>query len=190
MTTALLVVDMQNDFVDPESPFCIAGAQATVPQLVRLVGEARARGWVIAHVVREHRVDGSDVELPRREAFLATGGYAVPGTRGVRIIEELIPARDEHRIVKPRFSAFMHTNLDAILRRRGVERVVVCGTQYPNCIRATAFDALSLDYQVVVALDATSAQTPEVAAANIADLDNVGIACRAIDDILAASPVD
>jgi nicotinamidase-related amidase len=188
MTTALLIVDMQNDFVDPDSPFCIAGARATVPHLSRLLAEARMRGWVVVHVVREHRVDGTDVEWPRREGFLAAGGYAIPGTRGVRIIEELTPVSGEYRIVKPRFSGFMQTNLDAVLRRRGVERVVVCGTQYPNCLRATAFDALALDYRVVVALEATSAKTPEVAAANISDLEAVGIPCRPIDEILASTP--
>jgi nicotinamidase-related amidase len=186
MTTALLVVDMQNDFVDSESPFCIAGARATVPALVRLLGEARARRWVVAHVVREHQADGSDVEWPRRERFLEQGGYAVAGSDGARIIDELLPRTGEFRIVKPRFSAFLHTNLDALLRRHRVERIVVCGTQYPNCIRATAFDALSLDYRVFVALEATSAQTPEVAAANIRDLDAVGIPCRPIDELLAS----
>lgn len=184
MSTALLIVDMQNDFVDPASPFCIAGARETVPEVVRLLDGARSRGWFVVHVVREHDPSAVDVERPRKEAFLARGGYAVPGTRGVRIIEELTPRTGESRIIKPRFSGFMHTNLDATLRHRGITRVVVCGTQYPNCIRATAFDALALDYDVVVALEATSAKTPEVAAANIADLENVGIPCRPIDEVL------
>lgn len=186
MTTALLIVDMQNDFVLETSPFRVAGAQATVPQLARLLSAARARRWVIVHVVREYAADGSDVELTRRDGFLGCGGYAVPGTRGAEIIEELAPAPGEYRIVKPRFSAFMHTKLDLLLRRSGVSSVVVCGTQYPNCIRATAFDALALDYAVVVAEDATSAQTPEIAAANLLDLENVGIPCRSSDAILAA----
>lgn len=186
MTTALLIVDMQNDFVLETSPFHIAGARATVPQLTRLLAAARARSWVIVHVVREYAADGTDVELTRRESFLGCGGYAVPGTRGAEIIEELTPAPGEYRIVKPRFSAFMHTKLDLVLRRRGVTSVVVSGTQYPNCIRATAFDALALDYAVSVAEDATSAQTPEIAAANILDLENVGISCCNTDELLAA----
>jgi nicotinamidase-related amidase len=184
MTTALLIVDMQNAFVRAESPFCIPGAQASIPELQRLLGAARDLRWLVVHVVREHRADASDVELPRRRVFLDKGGYAVPGTWGVEIVDELLPLPSEHRIVKPRFSAFMNTNLDSVLRRHGVSRVVVSGTQYPNCIRATAFDALSLDYDVCIARDATSAASVDVASSNIRDLENVGIPCLPTDELL------
>ncbi len=175
---------MQNDFVLEGAPARIVGALAAVPSLVRLLTGAREREWHVVHVVREYAADGSNIELPRRDGFLACGGYAKPGTSGASIIEALTPVAGELQIVKPRFSAFMQTPLDAILRRRGVQRVVVCGIQYPNCIRATAFDALSLDYDVVVAEGATAAQNDEVAAANIRDLRNVGIACLPVEQVL------
>ena len=185
MHTALLIVDMQNDFVLEDAAARVAGALGSVPRVVELLAAARALGCMVVHVVREYHADASNVELPRRQAFLAAGGYAVPGTAGAQIIEPLTPAAGEHRLVKPRFSAFLHTPLHSLLRQNAVSRVVVCGTQYPNCIRATAFDALSFDYDVIVAQDATSAQTPEIAQANIVDLRNVGIACMPVDEVLA-----
>ena len=66
---------------------------------------------------------------------------------------------------------------DLMLKRLGVERVLVSGTQYPNCIRATVNDALSLDYAVSVITDACSAKTEAVAAANILDMRNLGAEC-------------
>ncbi len=68
--------------------------------------------------------------------------------------------------------------------RQSVHRLVVCGTQYPNCIRATAFDGLSLNYEVVVASDATSAASEEVAQANIRDLRGVGIGCIPVAELV------
>lgn len=177
MSTALLIVDMQNDFVREGAPARIAGALATVPRVIELLAAARAHKWLVVHVIREYAADGSNVELPRRNSFLSAGGYAVAGTAGAEIVAALTPTAGELRLVKPRFSAFHHTPLHSVLSGKGISRVVVCGTQYPNCIRATAFDALSLDYEVIVAEDATSAQTPEVAQANIVDLRNVGITC-------------
>jgi len=75
----------------------------------------------------------------------------------------------EYRVVKNRFSGFMNTELDFMLRRLKVETLAVCGTQYPNCIRATVFDAVSLGYETIVITDATSAKTPQIAKANILD---------------------
>lgn len=186
MKPALLIVDMQNDFVFPEAPAVIRGAAATVPQVRALLDWVRERGWPVFHVVREYRADGSDIEITRRDSFLAGAKYVVPGTRGAEIVEPLKPAAGEYRIVKPRFSAFFGTELDLILRRLGVDALLVCGTQYPNCIRATAYDGISHGYRVTVITDATSAASEEVAVANIRDLRNVGIECRTLREVQAS----
>ena len=138
---ALIIIDMQNDFVLPSSPVHVSGAQATVPSARKLLDTARSREWSVIHAVREYRRDGSDVERPRAKDFLEGGGYSISGTPGAKIVEELTPREGEVRIAKKRFSAFMQTELDLILRRLGIRHVVICGTQYPNYIRATAFDA-------------------------------------------------
>ena len=179
---ALIIIDMQNDFVLPGAPACVAGARATVPCIRQLLNVFRAGAGPVFHVTREYRADGSDVELTRLSEFQRGQTFVVPGTPGCEIVAELAPVAGEYRVIKQRFSGFMQTELDFMLRRLGVTRLVVCGTQYPNCVRATIFDALCLGYPVTNVIDATSAQTPEIADANIRDLRNVGVDCITLDD--------
>ncbi|MDP3427783.1 MAG: isochorismatase family protein, partial [Humidesulfovibrio sp.] len=73
-----------------------------------------------------------------------------------------------------------------VLRRLGVATLVLAGTQYPNCIRATAVDAMCRDYRVLVVTDACSAQTEAVAQANIFDLSNMGVACVPLGELAGA----
>jgi nicotinamidase-related amidase len=82
-------------------------------------------------------------------------------------------ARDYH-IVKPRYSAFFSTELDLILRRLGVRHVILTGTTTPNCIRASCYDAISLDYAVTVLSDCTSSKTAEIQKSNLRDMANIG----------------
>lgn len=86
-------------------------------------------------------------------------------------------------IQKYRNSAFFGTQLDMVLRRMGVKTVVLCGTQYPNCVRGTANDAMSYDYETIVDTDASSAKTPQVAENNIYDMRNMGIKCLSLEEI-------
>lgn len=181
MKTALLIVDMQNDFVLPGAPAVIKGAFASVARVSEVLTWFRQKHHAVFHIVREYREDGSDIEISRRDAFLAGPSYVVPGSKGAEIVQVLSPVRGEYRIVKPRFSAFFGTELDLILRRLAISRLVICGTQYPNCIRATAFDSLSYDYDTVVITDATSASGPEVTKSNIRDMKNIGIRCVSFD---------
>lgn len=186
MNTALLIIDMQNDFVLPGAPLRVAGAQATVPVIRRLLERARAEGWLVVHVIREHRRDGSDVEAGRAPLFAEGPGVCVPGTDGARIIDELAPLPHEIVLRKRRFSAFFHTELDMVLRRLRAETLLIAGTQYPNCVRGTAVDAMSLDYRPIVVTDACSAQSEDVAAANIRDMKNMGIACLPLAEALSS----
>ena len=184
---ALIIVDMQNDFVLPGAPACVAGAYATIPCIRKMIDFFRAKGLPVFHVVREYRADGSDIEITRLPGFLNDRRYTVTGTAGAEIVEGLTPIQGEYRIVKNRFSGFMNTELDFILRRVGASDLVVCGTQYPNCIRATIFDAVSYGYPVINITDATSAQTREIADANITDLRNIGVVCISSDEFMKLS---
>ncbi len=174
---ALLVVDMQADFCMPSGALCVKGAMGCLARVVDAVEEARAAGMKIIWVVREHEPDGSDVELFRAPLFAGGGkGAAVRGTPGAALVRPLEVRAGEVKLVKTRFSAFMGTPLASILRRAGVGRVAVCGVQTPNCIRATAMDAMALDFpEVAVLADATASASEEVQAANLADLRAVGI---------------
>ncbi|MDD2218661.1 MAG: cysteine hydrolase [Desulfoplanes sp.] len=183
--TALLIIDMQNDFVLPGAPVCVAGARGTIASIKKVLTYFRARHFPVFHVTREYRADGSDVEKMRQAAFLDKHPCVVPGTSGCAIVAELTPLPDEYRIIKNRFSAFMCTELNLILRRFGINHLVVTGTQLPNCVRATVFDAVCLDYEITLITDGTSAQTPEIAAANILDMANIGVHCTTADDFLS-----
>ena len=181
---ALIIVDMQDDFVLPGAPAVIAGARDTVPKIKKALDAFRQKGQAVFHVTREYREDGSDIEKPRLQAFLKRK-YAVPGTPGCAIVAALRPLTGEYRIVKKRFSAFMNTELDLMLRRLGIGHIVVCGAQYPTCIRATVFDAVAYGYSVTLLTDATSAQTEEIAAANIRDIRAVGVECVTVEEFLS-----
>lgn len=175
---ALLIIDMQRDFVLPDSPLRVAGAAATVPTVRRLLEEARSAHWPVFHVVREHKPDGSDVELFRRHLFHEGKGLCVASSPGSAIVDELAPLPGERRLMKTRFSGFYKTALEAQLRALGVHTVVLAGTQYPNCIRGTALDAMYRDFYVVVVTDACSADTADIAEANIRDMRAMGIICE------------
>jgi len=174
---ALIIVDMQNDFVLPNAPQCIKGAVSVIPNIEKVLHTFREKSLPVFHVYREYRADGSDIEKTRLDDFLNGKKYCVPHTKGCEIIDELSPREEEYRIVKNRFSGFMNTELDFILRRLEVESIVVCGIQYPNCIRATVFDGVALGYEVTLVTDATSAQTEKIAQANIVDIKNIGVEC-------------
>ena len=181
---AILVIDMQNDFVEPEGKLCVAGAKATIPAINELIQYGRSKNWKVIWIVREHRTSGVDVDAPRIPLFMdGKTGYCVPGTWGGAIVNGLKPAKDDIISPKYRNSAFFNTNLDLMLRRMGVKTVVLAGTQYPNCVRGTACDAMSYDYETVVCTDACSAKTPEVAKANIFDMVNMGIKCISFDEV-------
>ena len=71
----------------------------------------------------------------------------------------------------------MNTPLDFMLRQMEVRCLVICGTQYPTCIRASIYDAIAYGYDIILLTDAASAQTPEIAEANIRDISGLGVAC-------------
>ncbi len=175
--SALLVIDMENGFVDADSPHCIAYAKDSVPACVDAVSTARRKGIPVFFVKRIYRRDGSDVELTRYRSWKEGGRAMGPGSEGrasAEAAEGLKPQKGDYTIIKPRWSAFFGTELDLILRRLKIETVILTGTTTPNCIRTTCYDANSLDYNVVVLEDCCSSQTKEIQEMNIADMARMG----------------
>jgi len=185
---ALLVIDMQNDFCLPGAPFEVRGALSVVPRIQELIEAFRAHGLPVIFVIREHRADGSDMEITRRERFLKAGGAFIPGTRGYALVDGLTPRPDEPVVRKTRWSPFHKTDLESMLRARGVEVVVISGVQTPNCIRSAAFDANSLDFEVVVSSDASGASDPDVHRANLIDMAGIGVEIASTQEIARALP--
>ena len=171
---ALLIIDMQNDFILEEKPLKVAGAPAVIPKIQAVLTEFRKRSLPVFHVLRVHRPDGSDVEITRKELF-ARSPFAVEGTRGAAVIDELTPLKGEYVLTKTRMSAFIGTELDLMLRTLQVSTLYVCGIQTPNCIRTTVFDGIAYNYPVVLIDDASGASTGEVHRANTRDMQNIGV---------------
>lgn len=188
LPAALLIIDMQHDFAVPGGTCEVPGAHATIPAIRKVLTRFRELGWPVFHIVREYRADGSDVEITRL-ATLKAAPMVVPGTQGCRIAPGLEPVDGEYRVVKQRFSAFMFTELDLMLRRKEIKHLVVTGTQLPFCLRATLFDGLSLGYEMTLLTDGSSSRTEKIHLANIRDIQHVGITCQRVEEYLRGSDV-
>lgn len=183
---AFLLIDMQNGFIDGASPLCIAGAAATVPACAHALAAAREHGLAVFHVRRAYAADGSDVEAVRWEAW-AEGGRPLSSADPMSLScpSELAPAPGEPVVAKPSWSAFFGTDLDVLLRARGIGTLVLAGTTTPNCVRSTAYDGLARGFNVAVLRDATSSRSPEAQEANLADMEAAGIQLIHTDDFAA-----
>ncbi|ALG83414.1 isochorismatase [Gordonia phthalatica] len=195
---ALLVIDVQNDFVD--GPAAIVGTPEVIPNIAATIAEFRRLGRPVIHVVRSYRPGDSDVDLLRRAAIEAGQGAVAPGTLGAEIPRELLPGDVdydwdslrfgaaqqigdvEYILYKPRWSAFFRTPLDSLLGDHDVTTVVVAGCNLPNCPRATITDASELDYRTVLVTDATSQATDE----RLADLGLIGVQLRTSSQVVQA----
>ena len=152
---AVLVVDLQQDFVDPrgEGPgsfrklFC-------VPDVLRLVTDARAQDWPVIHVHTEH---GDESSLPAHLRNKGVEPYCVRGTDGAKGIAQLYSEEDQI-VRKQSFSGFVRTRLED--RLAGIENVIITGVAANCCVLITAFDAAErygkkvyVPYQCVSASD-------------------------------------
>ena len=191
--SAFIIIDMENGFIDPASPLCIAGAAATVPALASAIEAAREKGIPVFYVKRIYRPDGSDVENTRYECWRAAENVLAPGSAGPCSIEDpaaLAPRPEDYIIIKPRFSAFFQTELDLILRRLGVRNIILTGTTTPNCIRTTAYDGISLDYNVITLEDCCSSQTAAKQRANLEDMARIGVTNIQSEELIASYAAD
>ena len=184
--TALLVVDLQNDFADPAGGLSVAGGDGIVPLVNAHVREATEEGALV--------VATQDWHPPSTPHFAKDGGtwpvHCVGGTWGAELHPAFELPAEAPRVRKGQngedgYSGFtmrdpetgeeMPTELESLLRERAIERVVVCGLATDYCVAATALDAVRLGF-------AASLLTDAVAAVNLADGDGD----RALDQMRAA----
>ena len=185
--TALIVIDMENAFIDPASPLCIKNALATVPACGRVIKKAKERKIPVFFVNRVYRRNGSDVEFTRYQSWYDGERYLAPGSTGplsIDVPKEFQPEKGDYCIIKPRFSAFFQTELDLILRRLGVRTVILTGTTTPNCIRTSCYDGLSLDYNILIIEDCCSSNTEEIQRVNMEDMARVGAVLTSSEEFL------
>jgi nicotinamidase-related amidase len=195
--TALVVIDMQNDFVSNDGKVAQAGndpsaIQAIVPTLQRLVEGARASGVLVVQietiVLAAHRSD-SDSWLYTKLKGVSSADWCMEGTWGAEIIPELAPVQGEPVVTKYRSSAFINTNLDLILRSNGIRTIVVCGEQTPGCVDATLRDSTFYDYYNALVEDAIAAYRQDLhEAALLIQRARHQVLC--VDELLAIWGVD
>lgn len=151
-STALVVVDMQNDFVADGGSLQVPDAGATVPVIAGLLERARTAGMRVVFTQDTHG-DG-DPE------WRIWPEHAREGTWGWEIIDALAPRPGETVIRKLRYDAFYETPLDHLLRLWGITTLVICGTVANICVHYTAASAALRWYDVVIPRDAVSALDP------------------------------
>jgi nicotinamidase-related amidase len=155
--TAMIVVDMQNDFVASGAAMETPAARAVVPKLADALKICRDAGIKVIYTAHVHRHDGCDMGLfDDMHPPIANRAALVDGTPGVDIYSDVAPAPDEHVIKKHRYSGFFGPDLDMILREWGVDTVIISGTTTENCCQTTARDAMFRNYRVVFLSDATA----------------------------------
>lgn len=150
--TALLVIDMQHDFVDEDGALPVPGAKGTVPVIRRLIDFARAHGIPVFYSQDTHREGDPEWEI--------WGRHCERGTHGWEIVDELKPAPSDVVVEKARYDAFYGTGLDHELRVRGIDTLVICGTVASICVHYTAASAGLRWYRTVHPVDALSALDP------------------------------
>jgi nicotinamidase-related amidase len=194
----LLTIDVQVDFTVPGAPAEIPGTAAAVPNMARLLHAFRAARRPIAHMVRLYKPDGSNVDPCRREQIAQGWPVVRPDTAGAQLVADLVPVGtpldtatllnghpqligdEEWVFYKPRWGAFYQTALEAMIRGWGVNTVVVCGCNFPNCPRTSIYEASERDLRVMLVEDAMSG----VYERGMRELTNIGVAIATTDDCL------
>ena len=173
--TALVIIDMQRDFLEPGGFGAALGndvslLRSAIAPTARVLNACRAAGILVVHTREGHRPDLADL-APAKKARgnLATGigdtgpmgRILVRGEPGHDIIPELAPAPGEPVVDKPGKGAFYATDLEAMLRGRGVRQLLVCGVTTEVCVNTTVREANDRGYRCVVLADCCASYFPE-----------------------------
>jgi len=153
---ALLVIDMQNDFINKGSLVYTSMAEVILPNLVRLIATCRRVKIPViytAHCHQDPKIDGGMTaewwpELKDKKVLVA-------GSKGAEIHSALTPRPNERIIYKHRYSAFYNTNLEIILRGLSVTDLIISGVMTNICCESTARDAFFRDFRIFFLADGT-----------------------------------
>lgn len=158
--TAVLVVDMQNDFCDPNGFVAtkrgtdLTDTRAIIPKLVELLDKARE---VKATVVLVHMStadnDLTGPILDRLKRISASERTCPEGSWGAELIPEIVPAPNDVMVYKNRYSPFIKSDLDTNLRDMGIKTLIITGVATNVCVESTARDGYMLDFYIVMPRD-------------------------------------
>jgi nicotinamidase-related amidase len=173
--TALVMIDFQRDFVYPGGFGESLGNDTslllrTLEPAGRVLKAAREAGMFVIHTREGHRGDLSDLPRAKYERGRPTlhigdegpmGRLLVRGSYGHDIVEELYPIDGEPIVDKPGKGAFYATDLDTILKMKGIEKLVFCGVTTEVCVQTSAREANDRGYDLVVLSDCVASYFPE-----------------------------
>lgn len=179
---ALMIIDMQRDFLEPGGFGAALGNEvgplrAIVPTVQRLQRAFRERGWLVLQTVEGHRPDLSDCPPSKRQRGNAAlqigdpgpmGRILVLGEPGNQIIPELAPLPGEIVIEKPGKGAFYNTNLEFLLKTHNISHLIVTGVTTEVCVQSTLREANDRGYECLLVEDATESYFPEFKQATLA----------------------
>jgi ureidoacrylate peracid hydrolase len=195
---ALIVVDMQNDFCDSNGALARSGSdpsliQAMAPRLLRLLEGARQNGLPIVHVRTEHSpwTDspswlGRHADRPRTVCFPGSwGAEYFPGFEP-RADADRQPGSHEFVVTKHRYSGFVGTDLDLVLRSHSIKSVIMTGEATNVCVESTARDAFMRDYRVAFVSDCTASTVQQAHDATLFTMSRHFGTVLTGDEVLAA----
>ena len=174
-TCALVIIDMQRDFVDPGGFGEALGNDVSllrraIAPTQKVLAAARATGLFVVHTREGHRPDLADLPPSKKLRGKLKNGIGdagpmgrilVRGEYGHDIIDELKPAAGEPVVDKPGKGAFHATDLDAMLKNRGIRQLVVCGVTTEVCVNTSVREANDRGYDCLVLEDCTGSYFPE-----------------------------
>jgi ureidoacrylate peracid hydrolase len=179
--TALLIIDMQKDF-------CLSGygaqragrdigaAQTAIPAIAVMLAAARKSGARVAHVgfstLSGHRSDSGPWLAQRRRSTFSADDLCITGSEGAEFVDELAPAPGEWVVPKHRYSAFSGTDLDMLLRSRGIRTIIVTGVSTNACVESTLRAGFELDYYICVPPDCVGSWDRALHEATLANVNH------------------
>jgi nicotinamidase-related amidase len=199
-SSALIIVDMQNDFVHrdggfaqrarehPETGIDMPFLMGTIPNVKRLADAFRAAGRPVVYLAHAVKPDYSDAAFPYWRLGLqpASGNrtFIVEGTWGAQIIDELRPRDGEHLVVKKGFGGFSNTALDTILGNMGVSTCVVTGVTTCVCVSTTVRGGVEHNYRMLLVRDAVAEVDRETHEAELRTMQRIFADVHTTDEVI------
>ncbi len=167
---ALIIIDMQNDFISEGAPIECPGGRDIVPNIQKLRTWANENDIPVFYTRETHREQKVDygLELERSEPE-----HCLEGTKGVVIISELTPEVHEFVIIKRRYSGYYLTDLEVMMREFNRNTLIITGAATNVCVYATALDAMQRDVRAIVVSDGVAGTSVELHHAFLKNIDYV-----------------
>jgi ureidoacrylate peracid hydrolase len=193
---AVIVVDVQNDFCHPQSPLASLGmdmsaAEKAAHRTAELIEAARSAGSMVVFVQYvEAPYTRSEMQLELRSRMRPGGDVdgafiCELGTWGADFFA-VAPLPGEPVVVKHRYSAFINTDLDLILRSSGIKTLIMTGVATNVCVESTARDGYQRDYYVVFVDDCSACYNPDRHASTLANMSEVFGVVTSADEVMNA----